>query len=122
MQLFMRLSPWYVALTAATLLGCGTSPDSRPLTFEYITLEVLAPACGTVACHSSTTRDHGYAFDELSDARTSLTQLVTKGDPARSRLYDVITSSNSIMPPDAPLASEDIALIKSWIAAGAPGL
>ena len=106
----------------ALLAACASGTDDRPQTFEFVTLEVLAPACGTVACHSSTTREHGYAFDTLADARKALARLVAAGKPESSRLYDIITRSSGVMPPDAPLASEDIDLIKRWIAAGAPGL
>ncbi|HEY4243225.1 MAG TPA: c-type cytochrome domain-containing protein [Kofleriaceae bacterium] len=117
--------PWRscsALLATVAFAGCGTTPDDRPQTFEYITLEVLAPACGTVACHSTTTREHGYAFDTLDAAQVSLGQLVTPGHADSSQLYDVITRTNGVMPPDSPLADEDIALIGNWIDAGAPGL
>jgi hypothetical protein len=110
------------AVFAAALGGCGTTPDSRPQTFEYVTLEVLRPACGTVACHSTSTRVEGYAFDTLDAARESLRVLVTPGHPEQSKLYEIISTTREVMPPDAPLATEDIELIQSWILAGAPGL
>jgi hypothetical protein len=110
-------------LTLAILAaGCGTEADDRPQTFEYITLEVLAPACGTVACHSSSSRVEGYELDTLDGARTSLGRLVVRGQPDASKLYDVIAGSGLVMPPDAPIADPDVELIRSWIAAGAPGL
>jgi len=109
------------ALLAALLAACGTT-DDRPQTFEYITLEVLAPACGTVACHSSSSRVAGYELDTLAGARTSLQRLVTRGQPDASRLYDVLAGTGKLMPPDAPIADPDIELIRSWIVAGAPGL
>jgi hypothetical protein len=113
---------WSAALLAGSLAACGTTPDSRPQTVEYITLEVLSPACGTFACHSSSTRVQGYAFDTIADARTSLRELVTPGHPERSLLYDVLAGNGMVMPPDAPIATEDVELIRGWILAGAPGL
>jgi hypothetical protein len=109
-------------LIAVALAGCGTTPDSRPQTFAYITLEVLTPACALVACHSTSTRVAGYAFDTLAASRESLRALVTPGQPERSELYTIIATTREVMPPDAPLATEDIDLIRSWILAGAPGL
>ncbi|HET9624947.1 MAG TPA: c-type cytochrome domain-containing protein [Kofleriaceae bacterium] len=109
-------------LAAAGAAGCGTSPDSRPKTFEYITLEVLSPACAMVACHSTSTKVEGYAFDTLAASRASLRQLVRPGDPEHSELYTIIATPEEVMPPDAPLATEDIDLIRSWILDGAPGL
>lgn len=112
---------WLFAI--AVCGSCATSPDDRPQTFEYISLEVLTPACGTVACHSSSTRVQGYAFDTLDDARSSLRRLIAPGNPEASRLYDVIAGAGDPqMPPDAPLATQDIELIRAWIAQGAPGL
>lgn len=100
--------------------ACGTTPDDRPPTFEVVSLAVLAPACGTVACHSTTTNIEGYAFDTLAASRAALRRLVVAGSPARSRLVDVITRNE--MPPDAPIADEDVALISTWISNGAAGL
>ena len=111
-----------VFLVAAAVAGCGTTPDSRPQTFEYITLEVLSPACGLVACHSTSTRVAGYAFDTLAVSREALRVLVTPGHPEQSELYQIISTPREVMPPDAPMATEDIDLIRSWILAGAPGL
>jgi len=105
-----------------SLLGaaCGTSPDDRPATLEVVSLAVLAPTCGTVACHSSTTNVEGYAFDTLDGARAALRRLVRAGAPEQSKLLEVITSRQ--MPPDAPMADQDVALIEQWIAGGAEGL
>jgi len=111
---------WILILEGLLGAACGTSPDPRPATFEVISLAVLAPACATVACHSSTTNVQGYAFDTLDGARGALRQLVRAGEPGQSKLIDVITSRQ--MPPDAPMADQDVALIEEWIAAGAEGL
>ena len=113
---------WLRAVCIATLAACGTTPDDRPATLEVVTLEVLAPACGTVACHSTTTNEQGYAFDTLAAARETLPRIVTAGQPDGSELYDVLVGRRTRMPPDAPLADEDIALVRAWIAAGAQGL
>ncbi len=107
-------------LLAGALAGCASSPDDRPATFEFVSLAVLSPSCGTVACHSTTTQIEGYAFDTLAGARRALNRLVTRGNANGSRLIR-ITRSNE-MPPDAPMADEDIALVATWIDGGAQGL
>jgi cytochrome c len=108
-----------VAVSLFTV-ACGTTPDDRPATFEFVSLAVLAPACATVACHSTSTNASGFAFDTLSASRQALRKLVTAGDPQRSQLIDVIT--RNAMPPDEPMADQDLALLEKWIADGAPGL
>jgi hypothetical protein len=95
--------------------GCGTDPDSRPVTFEVVALEVMAPSCGQVQCHSTSTHIQGYAFDTLDAARQSMNS-VNK----RKQLLEQIQRGS--MPPDYPMADEDVALFKAWIDAGAPGI
>jgi hypothetical protein len=99
--------------------ACGTT-DDRPATLEVVSLTVLAPSCGMVACHSTTTKTEGYAFDTLTSARESLRGLVSPGDPSRSHLIEVLRSRE--MPPDSPMADQDVALVEAWIAGGAEGL
>ena len=107
---------------AALLVGCGMSEDPRPATFEVVTLEILAPSCGQVQCHSTSTKTRDYAFDTLPSARLTLRQLV--GPTAeQSELISVMRSNGGRrMPPDYPLPEVDIQLIETWIDAGADGL
>lgn len=124
-------SPWQhtnmtVRLTslvlAAGLAACGTTPDERPVTVEVVALSILAPTCGQVQCHSSSTHLEGYAFDTLAEAKVALKRLVSTTG-RRSKLIEVLSADGEErMPPDAPLADEDIALIQAWVDAGAPGL
>jgi hypothetical protein len=111
-----------VLLALALAAGCGTTPDERPLTIEVISLSILAPSCGAVQCHSTTTNLQGYAFDTLEASKASLQRLVGSGG-RRNKLLEVLSSGGEErMPPDVPMAEEDIALIEAWVAAGAPGL
>src|SRR4029077_2149463 len=59
-------------LLALALCACGSSPDTRPVTFEVVVTEVLGPSCGQVQCHSSTTNEKRYRFDTIADARASM--------------------------------------------------
>jgi len=97
----------------ALLAGCGTEPDERPVTLEAVVFEVLAPTCGQVQCHSTSTHLEGYALDTLEAARASLKR--GRGDMLREM-------QRGSMPPDAPLDDRDLALFKAWLDAGAPGL
>lgn len=110
--------PFGLALIGA----CGTSPDTRPATLEVVALSVLAPSCGQTQCHSASTQLEGFAFDTLDGARTSLRELVGVGGIDPYLLEVLRADGEERMPPDAPLADEDIALIETWINAGAPGL
>lgn len=98
----------------ALLAGCGTEPDERPVTFEAVVFEVLAPTCGQVQCHSTSTHLEGYALDTLEAARASMAGGRT------SKLLSEIEKGS--MPPDAPLDDRDVALFKAWFDAGRPGL
>lgn len=105
-------------LFALALSACGTS-DERPATLEVVSLEILAPSCGAVQCHSTTTKLEGLAFDTLEAAKDALNELdVRAGDGGE--LIEVI--DDNVMPPDSPMFDNDVALIKKWIADGAVGL
>jgi hypothetical protein len=116
---------------AATLAGCGTA-DTRPATFDEITIAILVPYCGRAACHSTATKAHNLAFDTLDATRAALMttqgrrgmnqKMVVPMDPDHSRLVTVLSDPNRVMPPDVPLPDADIALIREWIQNGAEGL
>jgi hypothetical protein len=116
------MTRWLAAAIAASLwlAGGGTSPDDRPATFEFVSVEVLAPACATVACHSTSTNLNGFAFDTLPASREALRRLVIPGNAQGSQLIDVITRGK--MPPNEPMADQDVALLEAWINNGAQGL
>src|SRR5689334_23195565 len=62
------------SLAFSALIACGTT-DDRPATVEVVSLEILAPTCGAVQCHSTTTRTEGLAFDTLDEAKASMRDL-----------------------------------------------
>lgn len=118
-----RMRSFSFLLIAALGAGCGTSPDERPVSFEFVTLGILAPTCGQVQCHSTTTKTAGYAFDTLAASREALTTLTDDRSADSSKLIEVMTASGgSRMPPDSPLNEEDITLVKLWIDDGRMGL
>lgn len=116
----MRMRLAAIALVAA----CGTTPDERPLTLEVVTIEVLAPSCGQVQCHSTTTMTEGYAFDTIAASRASLIKLnVDSSAFFGGTLFEVLDGVNGTwMPFDAPLAEQDYDLLAAWVAAGTPNL
>jgi len=101
------------SLLALELSGCG-GMDDRPVTLEYVTLTVLAPSCGTVACHSTTSGISGYELDTVEGVRATV------------HTYDLDRFLREIdrqrMPPDAPMSDLDIQLLRDWIDGGAEGL
>ena len=110
--------PGLLLFTCSALAACGT-PDDRPATVEVVALEILAPSCGAVQCHSTTTRLEGLAFDTLDEAKASLRELDVQAGSG-GELIEVIDDNE--MPPDSPMFENDVQLIKAWIAAGAVGL
>jgi hypothetical protein len=107
-----------LGLTCSFMIACGTT-DDRPATVEVVSLEILAPTCGSVQCHSTTTRLEGLAFDTLDEAKASMRRLeVRAGDGGE--LLKVIEENE--MPPDSPMLENDIHLIEEWIEMGAAGL
>ena len=120
----MRMALRTLACALAIVAGCGTSPDERPPTLEVVALSILAPSCGQVQCHSSSTNLQGYAFDTFAGTRTALRTLVgVGGTNPNNKLIKVLTASgDKRMPADTPMDDQDIALIQAWIDGGAQGL
>lgn len=101
------------------LVACATD-DPRPPTVEVIATEILAPTCGQVQCHSTTSNIKNYAFDTLAAAKDSLKRMPKAG---RDSLMGVLTATGgSRMPPDSPLDDADLTLIHTWITKGEMGL
>ncbi len=114
-------------MLAVALAACGTEEDERPVTLDVVTLTVLAPTCGQVQCHSTTTRTEDLAFDTVDAAREAMIELdvdlaVDANRPLENDLWNVIIGEEKRMPPDTPLASKDVELIRTWLVAGAPGV
>ena len=112
-----------LAILAAST-GCGVATDDRPANFDYIVETVLAPSCGTATCHSTLTKTADVAFDTVANAKAAFNRrnLVDPGNPSASEIIQLMQSSNKSskrMPPDEPVATEDIDLISAWITAGA---
>jgi cytochrome c551/c552 len=110
----------------ALVAACGTTPDERPLTLEVVTLSVLAPTCGQVQCHSTTTKTVGYAFDTVDASSASLKALHVN-DPDYGYfgggLFQAIHGDGlKRMPPDGPLSDQDYDFLTAWVAAGTPTL
>jgi hypothetical protein len=119
-------------LTAA----CGETTDDRPLELEYLTQAIFAPTCGASQCHSSFKQAGNAVFDTPETARRTLVDKAlirfdsTKYDPDNVNQTDLVIWITEIdpfglgtgrMPFDAPMANKDIALLKEWISAQAPG-
>ena len=117
----------YCAALALLVAACGTEPDTRPETLDYVVVAILTPNCGRGGCHSSNTQAHSLVFDTIPAATAALHTrqknqlMVVPGSPEMSFLVTVLRDSKDIMPPDVPLTDADVALITSWIESGAAG-
>lgn len=99
-----------------------TTPMAAHANTEELARKVLASRCW--ACHAQ------MAMGGLRlDSRQGLLQggksgaALAPGDPAGSRIYQAVTRSQpgvKPMPPGAPLSSEEVRAIETWIKDGAP--
>jgi len=111
------------------LAACGTTTDDRPQDAQYLTDTILAPMCGQAECHSTFRQTDGVVLDTYEGMRSSVVSLdlvslddepYDPGTPDQSFLIRVLTKVDPApgvdrMPLDAPMANEDIELLKSWI-------
>lgn len=116
--------PWTLlgsVLANAVLVGAAAGQDTDAALGERVR-ELLRQRC--VDCHGGETREAGLRLD----SRTGIERggdfgpVVQAGQPEQSELLRRVTTTNEakLMPPDGePLAAEEIALLREWIAAGA---
>ena len=92
-------------------------PEGAPLTFEGAIAPMLQNKCG--ACHSSANKLKGLDLTTYAGITTGSESgaVLVAGDPDNSLLVIVQTSEE---PHFAQLTAEEIELLKSWIAEGAP--
>ncbi len=98
-----------------------TNSDDTALCFERDILPIFISNCAKSGCHDAATRQEGFEF-------TSYTTITSKkfkpGDLDDTELWEKITENDHDKrmppPPNAPLTSQQIALIRDWILRGAP--
>jgi len=111
-----------VLVVVGVLAGCGSAEDTRPAKWSFISPVIIQPSCATANCHSQLAERSGVVLDTTADGYQQLKSrhFVLPGDPDGSALMALLRGQGSRrMPPDFPLPEADIALIGSWIAAGA---
>jgi hypothetical protein len=109
-------------VAGACAAGCGSQEDDRPATWEYISTAIIQPNCATANCHSNLAQSSGVQLDRINRGYDALISryFVIPGHPEDSSLMLLLNGRGSRrMPPDFPLAQQDIDLIAQWITNGA---
>lgn len=135
-----------ISATGLVVASCGTLEDERPLcetvgdsscgrplTVEFLTLQIFAPSCGQTQCHSKFHQAGKLVFDNPHDVRRSL---LTPGsgplikftseqfdplDTASSSFIQWLSPLNKVneavgrMPFDSPLPAIDMQLLQVWM-------
>jgi len=101
--------------------GGGGNPVDTGLCFERDILPIFISNCAKGGCHDAASHQDGFVFDSWANITK---KEFTPGDPGNTELYEKITEDkpDKIMPPlpNAPLTTQQIALIRDWIKRGAP--
>lgn len=120
----------WTALVASAIGACGTNVDDRSLDAQFVTVAILAPACGQAECHSTFVQKKTDVFDTVVGMRESVIKnhLVTIDStefdpliPDSAPLILWLTKNDPLgkgigrMPLDAPMPFEDISLLEEWI-------
>jgi len=96
-----------------------TVTDPANPKFKSDILPILTANCS--GCHNNVTANDEYNFTTYE---TTIAKKFVKGDPEKTKIYDVITEDDDEdrMPqaPNPRLSADKILLIKNWILNGAP--
>lgn len=106
-------------------VGGNSDPcDPNKIYFEQQVLPILLSNCAKSGCHDDVTHKEGVVL--TSYASVMKTGEIRSGNPGESKLYKVISTTNSDdrmpPPPDAPLSEEQKNIIYNWILQGAQNL
>ncbi|MGB1874188.1 MAG: DUF1549 domain-containing protein, partial [Akkermansiaceae bacterium] len=125
MKFLVKLTGYCLLLAAVA--GVKATAEPEPLNFSRDIRPILSAKC--FACHGpdSQDRDADYRMDTKEGAFADLGgyHAIVPGDPENSEIIKRIISDDEdkLMPPPKhknPLSEEEIALLKRWIAEGAP--
>jgi len=141
-NLFTACTPLLIALVTSTILSCtkyeipgnkGPEPEPNELLdptvstcdpdtvyFQNSILPLVVSSCGTTGCHDQETHRDGIILTDYSSIIR--TGKIKPGNPGDSEFFESLTDSeDDLMPPPpyAPLNSEQIQLIRTWILQGA---
>jgi len=124
----------YLAMAAgiATAGANGGGGSLQPVSFEADVQPILDGNC--VTCHQSSGAPQGLVLEDSKSwenlvhgrSAESKLPLVAPGRPDESYLLHKLdgtqatTGSGAQMPPGDPLAPDKVAIVRRWIAAGAP--
>ena len=117
-----RSGPLLLVLATVAAAGCGSETDTRPAKWSYLSTAIIQPSCATANCHSKLSQRSGVVLDDIRGGYAQLVgrHFVLAARPAESALVGLIKAQGSRrMPPDFPLATDDIDLISTWISNGA---
>lgn len=108
----------YAVLALAVWIGCSHDPvvpRTPVLTFEKDIQPITQNNCARVGCHN------GSGESPTLVSYGDVMGHVKVGDPKGSKLFRIITNLTPgvAMPPDGPLADQQINLIYVWILQGA---
>jgi len=112
----------FIAIAIYTLILSSCKHDPIPpkvpteeICFQGDVLPVIQSNCAKSGCHDISAR----AGVKLTDY-DNIVKETSPGNPSNSNLYKVLISSNGMPPsPNAPLTTDQEALIYGWIAQGA---
>lgn len=105
----------------ACALVLGYAPGGRAadaVDFARDVRPLLQQHC--IECHGPEKQQGGYRLDRRSSARSgAMRRAIAPGSSAGSVLYHRITGVGAPMPPEEPLAPEDVEMLRRWIDEGA---
>ena len=125
----MSKHPLILVFLLTACAGGGDDTATGEPTFTRVNDEILQLSCAFSGCHGGSAGDliltEGEAYGALVDVNASVEGeiQVIPGDPDNSYVVKKVESAAGIdgdpMPPSAALSSEQVALLRDWITAGA---
>lgn len=99
----------------------GVSCDPDSVYFQNDVFPILISGCAKSGCHDAASAEEDVILTSFQSIIN--TGEIVPGDPSESKLYEAITENDPEKrmppPPNAPLTTEQILIIRKWIEQGA---
>jgi uncharacterized membrane protein len=109
--IFFGLGLLFIIFFASSCKHDGTPSDQlKQVSFKEV-LPIFTTNCAS--CHGQ--KGEGFALTDYS----SIVRSVQPGNSSKSKVYQALTSTFNLMPPNNPLTTSQRTLIRLWIDQGA---
>jgi hypothetical protein len=115
-QIIILTSVVFAVTIVLSALSCKHDPIASSVCFESEVLPIFLSRCAITGCHDGQSAAHGVI---LTDYQNIINSGIHPGSASQSKIYRSMNGGEEMMPPTGRIDDQSLAIIRSWIEAGA---